>query len=48
MHREGSWWSDCPKQKMKNFDDPEKNGNAKVRIQHRDGRSPIRVQSDAG
>ena len=23
MHREGSWWSDCPKQKMKNLDDPE-------------------------
>ena len=32
MHREGSWWSDCPKQKMKNLDDPEKNGNAKVYI----------------
>ena len=32
MHREGSWWSDCPKQRMKNLDDPEKNGNAKVYI----------------
>ena len=32
MHREGSWWSDCPKQKMKNLDDPERNGNAKVYI----------------
>lgn len=32
MHREGPWWSDCPTIKMKNLDDPERNGGAKVFI----------------
>ena len=40
-------WSDCPKQRMKNLDYPEKKWQRQGLHQHRDGRCVIRVQGDA-